>query len=307
MPDERSRVDSRYGFRPLVLHTLYESSGMKKSNASRVISIRTLNTQPLREGEWHQHSFHELCLLAEDSCTIRKSRSEMHLSEDTLLYFAPNEFHGYWNSATESPRFWVLLFTLQNCLAERFTFLNKRGKANGSWKLTPAQSLMFRARFWQIFREHEQRHEFHQEAESDLLKLLVLEIERWRIRPDESASASLMPSPEVLGLWQAISKFEGPLQCLATTLSREFPNYDSLRHSFKQAFGCSPREQLQETRLRQAKSLLQDSSLSIGEVARQLGFEYQHDFSRSFLHQTGMSPTKWREGYEENDPVNGGP
>jgi AraC-like DNA-binding protein len=71
-------------------------------------------------------------------------------------------------------------------------------------------------------------------------------------------------------------------------------NYDSLRHKFKRAFGQSPQRLLQMMRLERAKYLLLNSQLSIKEIAPQVGYARQHEFTRAFGRSLGVSPSEWR-------------
>jgi len=48
-------------------------------------------------------------------------------------------------------------------------------------------------------------------------------------------------------------------------------------------------------RLEQAKRLLRDSNLRIGEIAEQVGFHDARHFSRTFRQQTGLLPTDFRQ------------
>ncbi len=47
-------------------------------------------------------------------------------------------------------------------------------------------------------------------------------------------------------------------------------------------------------RLEHAKSALADNTLSIGEIARSLGYDVPAHFTRFFKSQTGLSPRKFR-------------
>ncbi len=64
--------------------------------------------------------------------------------------------------------------------------------------------------------------------------------------------------------------------------------------AFKHATGHPPHRYLREHRLRQARALLHDTSLSIGEVARRVGFTHSH-FTEVFTKRMRMTPTKFRE------------
>ena len=52
-------------------------------------------------------------------------------------------------------------------------------------------------------------------------------------------------------------------------------------------------------KLETARIMLLDSNLSIKEIARKLGFQYESHFSGIFTEKTGMSPVKFREQYKK--------
>ena len=64
---------------------------------------------------------------------------------------------------------------------------------------------------------------------------------------------------------------------------------------FKKWSGMSPVEYRNRLRITHAKTMLQNSSMSIGEVANAVGFEDQFYFSRVFRSVTGVSPQKYRK------------
>jgi AraC family transcriptional regulator len=64
--------------------------------------------------------------------------------------------------------------------------------------------------------------------------------------------------------------------------------------AFKQATGHAPHQYLREHRVQQARALLHDAKLSIGEVATRVGFTHSH-FTEVFAKHMGMTPSKFRE------------
>ena len=64
--------------------------------------------------------------------------------------------------------------------------------------------------------------------------------------------------------------------------------------SFKQATGHSPHQYLTAQRLCQARTLLHDATLSIGEIADAVGFTHSY-FTAIFARHIGMTPSKFRE------------
>lgn len=68
----------------------------------------------------------------------------------------------------------------------------------------------------------------------------------------------------------------------------------SLSRRFKQATGQSPLDYLNTLRLRTARELLQQSNLSIGELAQTVGISDPNYFSRLFRREYGESPGNYR-------------
>lgn len=64
---------------------------------------------------------------------------------------------------------------------------------------------------------------------------------------------------------------------------------------FKDYYNMSPLEYRNEIRLLNAKSFLQNSSLSVKEIAFKTGFSDPYYFSRFFKEKTGVSPMKYRK------------
>ena len=62
------------------------------------------------------------------------------------------------------------------------------------------------------------------------------------------------------------------------------------------ASGTSYQQLLEETRLELARSLLQNTTQPLGEIAAQLGYGHLGNFSRAFSRMTGQSPSAYRRG-----------
>jgi AraC-like DNA-binding protein len=71
-------------------------------------------------------------------------------------------------------------------------------------------------------------------------------------------------------------------------------SYSGLRAQFKQAEGETLREFLHRIRLEQARLRLGDPQLACKDVARQLDFSSEHEFSHFFRRATGISPSQFR-------------
>ncbi len=66
-------------------------------------------------------------------------------------------------------------------------------------------------------------------------------------------------------------------------------------HSFKDAYGTSPKSYILKVRVEEAQKLLEESDLKISEVASKVGFSSQQRFNEIFRKYTGLTPLKYRQ------------
>jgi AraC-like DNA-binding protein len=69
-----------------------------------------------------------------------------------------------------------------------------------------------------------------------------------------------------------------------------------LSRAFRERAGETFSAHLRRVRVARAAALLRDSSLTVGEIARQCGFATIHYFSQTFRRETGRTPTDVRRG-----------
>jgi AraC-like DNA-binding protein len=261
----------------------------------RVISLRSVTTRGGMSCDWHEHRFEEFCLTTEDSTVTGQAGRRVPSPDNSLFYYARGVSHGYWNSPRQSPRFWVLHFTAGTRLKAELSFLRRTREAH--WRLTPAQAAVFKDIFLKLFFEHSRPSPWSVAVEAAWLRLLLVEVQRWV--ETQGNGAGPLPSgggnPELMRLWQLVNECVPQPGQLMRRLRADVPNYDSLRHSFRSVFGCSPRQLLLNLRMEQAKNLLLETPLMIKEVAAQVGYPQQDEFARAFRRLIGVSPTRWRE------------
>lgn len=81
----------------------------------------------------------------------------------------------------------------------------------------------------------------------------------------------------------------------ARDLARQFGlSEDHLGQVFRRATGMSPLAWASALRMEEARRLLAESAMPVGEIARQLGFDDAAYFSRRFARSVGVSPGKFR-------------
>ena len=71
-------------------------------------------------------------------------------------------------------------------------------------------------------------------------------------------------------------------------------------YSFQKKVGLPPKRYIMEVQLKKAKELLSESSLSIAEISRRIGYEDALHFSRMFKRSTGIAPSVFHRHFGKN-------
>lgn len=257
----------------------------------RLISLRTTDGGSIG---WHTHPFEQLMLVTDDRCMAGCSPGWRETKAGTLLHYHAGECHGSWTPPGRQPRFWIVHFSTDAAFYRHLGRLGAADPARRVWHLPPGQSETFRWIFMQMLSEHSSGRLCCEQAASAWLQLLLVSMQRWG-NPAEESVTVVPPraTADVRRLWHrinaAVSKPSDELRELYAA-----PGYDSVRHAFRKAFGCSPRAMLQRLRMACAKNLLLESILSIKEISTRVGYQHQHDFNRVFRRHVGVAPSKWR-------------
>lgn len=86
--------------------------------------------------------------------------------------------------------------------------------------------------------------------------------------------------------------FDIPLERLASTACM---SGTKLKSCFKRQFGCSITQYIQGRRMSQAEHLLIDTDLTMGQIARMIGYTTSSRFAELFKKSTGILPIEyWR-------------
>lgn len=255
--------------------------------------MRCIAAKPCSNYDWHSHPFFEFSFVSDDNATIGYPPGRRAVGPDTLIFYHVGEKHGGWSGPGQTPRFWVLHFTIPPEELRRFPRFAETEPSDRLWKLRPEQAESFRWMFLQTLNERIRPRDFQSLAESAWLRLLLISVHRWLT---DDATPSLTPdvvNPDVVKLWHLVNASVGR-SAESFVQVRSLPNYDSLRHGFKRAFGHSPRDMMLRLRIQHAKNLLLETNLSIKEIAERSGYLRQHEFARAFRQHTGCAPSEWR-------------
>jgi len=259
----------------------------------RLISMRSRVAEPGASYPWHSHPFEELSLVTDDSSLIGYGAGTRPTLPNTLFLVHPGEQHGGWHTPRQTPRYWVVHFSLGTASYRMLDRLAETVPDRRVWALSVDQVETFKWLFLQILNEQIQQRSHCVLAESAWLQLLLLSIQRWAAGETTATLTRGVANPNLLRLWHLVNACaENPREAIRQI--HDMPNYDSLRHGFRKAFGCPPRGMILRLRMQFAKNLLLESGLSIKEIATRTGYARQHEFARTFHQYVGLAPSQWR-------------
>ncbi len=73
----------------------------------------------------------------------------------------------------------------------------------------------------------------------------------------------------------------------------------ALEHRFLQLVGRTPHEEITRVRIERIKTLLNETTLSIQQIAQRSGFDHAEYMAAVFKRETGMTPTQFRQNISE--------
>ena len=131
-------------------------------------------------------------------------------------------------------------------------------------------------------------------AENALEEVILL------VAGENARSSGETIDPRVAQVVQEISRRYREPMTVAELAEHVHLSPSRLAHLFKEAVGESPIQMLLRLRLRQAARLLEYSTLSVAEIAAEVGFDSQFYFARQFREQFEMSPTGYRRARQRS-------
>ena len=165
--------------------------------------------------------------------------------------------------------------------------------AGRRFSLTEQQVALLR----QMLAENNAAEYAHDSMES-LLRLLLISLlrseqTRHSEKPKALPATSHTEQRIVDHLIQTISARSGQKLSLQQLADSAHISTTYLHRIFRTQLGMTPGVYLAKVRIEESKLLLRDGALSMGEIAKQLGFSSQQQFSRQFRAVTGMTPSEY--------------
>ena len=122
---------------------------------------------------------------------------------------------------------------------------------------------------------------------------LTLRIATLFAAPDATSPGPLEPPAGDRRIRRALAEMEAHIEAplpLGMIAERAGCRQKDLERRFAKAFGAPPRKVYQRIRLNAARNLVEETSLSLSEVATRSGYENAAAFSRAFRETFGLSP-----------------
>ncbi len=82
---------------------------------------------------------------------------------------------------------------------------------------------------------------------------------------------------------------------------RVFVSRRQLQRAFTEA-GTSVQERLHAVRMEHAAEYLRDTSMSVSEITRSVGYRHSAQFAKAFRRYHGMAPSQWRKRARSGSP-----
>lgn len=235
----------------------------------------------------HIHGGNELFFICELGTTVIHAGVEVPAPVGSLFLHRADEVHGVVSDGTPT-RTLVINYEPDEEFEACFPTLSAH--APRRWHLGKQQAAAYIDFFTRLQAEIDGQRPGWIEASSAWIRLLLVSVSRSDEKAAMPTSASV--DADIHQLRRAIDlRRQGSAN---GALGDMVDNYDALRHRFRRTYGESPSHMLSRLRIEKSKSLLRGSDLSMAEIAQQVGYIRQHEFSRAFHRVVGCTPTAFR-------------
>lgn len=235
----------------------------------------------------HSHDFVELFYIVKGEGAFVVNDSEYHVEKDQLVIIDANVSHTEKSSNEDSLEYITLGF-------DGITF----GKNKNNIKET---IIIYEDTLLEIFSlvdfllkelKKNQDQAFH--ISRNILEIIILKINQFHnVEIQESSNQRIKSN--VYELIKYIDLNYSEWITLDDLANISHLNKYYLSHTFKNETGLPPIDYLNQTRIKNAKILLESTNYSISDIAGFTGFSSQSFFSQRFKKMTSVSPSKYRE------------
>ena len=251
------------------------------------------SSQPLHKHS-HFHDCHQIILVVRGNVEFYVNDRHISASDGDIAIFSRYENHSVCNCSEEYERYVLHIDPdVVNQKSPVYSLLTDRPAGFCNVLNISSCKGEIIGLFKRMIVEHNSQARFSDELEQLLVKQLLVMVYRSTTVTFHSTYDDVVADLK--------RQFENNCQIHYNldNLARKYSiSPSSLSHRFQAATGVSVMEYLQSCRMANAKQLLADTHLSIGQIVERCGFSDNSNFSRAFKKMTGVSPSAFRKQYK---------
>lgn len=279
--------------------------------ADRLLPVSLFYTHSSEAVHWHNHEFSEICIVFEGHGIYETDFSVSEISAGDVLVLPAGGIHRFHNEVgieqfnilfqfeklpvpsreiSCHPGFSVLFrINPQYCIKNRYYPHFKLCRED----LLRVKNILSDA--YQAQKMHKSG--FVLSVYGAFLQVIPILLENYA-KSNSDTNTPVIPARLSEALDYLQNNFRNPIS-INELARRHGMNVSGFIRHFKEATGRSPLSYLLNLRLEEARQLLQEDTLSITEIAFQVGFEDSNYFSRIFRRKNGLSPREFRRRLQE--------
>ena len=245
----------------------------------------------------HYHDCHEMFYVTSGKAKISVGNAEYSVGKGTLIIISRYEKHSVTVESDDYKRYTVrispelfnentrdyMLYSVLTNRPESFTHAVKVCEMHG----------VFEELFSKLKEEYDKSDSYGNDMLDMYLKQILVHLFR---HSPEMFSNPDNQSLSIVGELQSRFQKNCKEKYTLESLSKEY-NISTfyLSHLFKRVTGYSVMNYLLSCRIANAKKLLANTDMDIGEICHRCGFSDSSNFSRMFKNETGFTPTAFRK------------
>jgi AraC family transcriptional regulator, transcriptional activator of pobA len=277
--------------------------------APRVEVQRLQRSHPVNRHVPHGHRFYELMFVESGLGHHRVGGRRVEVREGDVFVIAPGEVHDA--RGMDGSEGWLLIFEAaaldpSRTDAQVFTALpelvllgfvrpGERGGDGGHFHVPPADRARWSARFAELHGELARPRLGYEVSARALLTLILIDAARLAAESERVARVPPRARPLLARVFQLIeARYQRPisLQDVAKEVGRSPAHLTTL---VKRQTGRSVLEWIIERRMAEARRLLVETELEVGEIGQRVSYFDPGYFIRQFRKVNGATPAQWRK------------
>ncbi|MDF2669969.1 MAG: AraC family transcriptional regulator [Paenibacillus sp.] len=252
-----------------------------------------------------RHDFWELVYVDKGEIHVKRENEQFSLKQGEVIFYKPNQFHGGRSDVKSPPNLIIVTF---NCASKAMDFFeNKRFKVDAQEKkfltllvnegynaLTPRLDKPFK----RVMHKKKNAPFGSEQLVKVYLETLLIHFTRRLSNAEKEprlrSSETGIKDEDLTTQLVAYMKQHVESKLTLTDICKKFAiGRSQLLRIFKSNTGCGVIEYLNDLKVERAKTMIREEKYNYTEIAKLLGYNSIHYFSRHFKRSTKMTPTQY--------------